>query len=197
MSGHKNEEKKSGDIKNMNMTTKPDPDSTIKMKDMKEMTMDMKDMPHKPMWQSVLLSALHCGAGCTLADIVGETIGYFWRADTSWWTLPRQWTFDYLLALLFGIIFQYAAITQMSNLPFKKAVFKAIKVDFLSLTSWQIGMYLFMYFLSVPILGHSNIYSNIIHYSFVMQLAMTAGLFIAYPMNWILIKYKIKPGMDM
>ena len=45
------------------------------MSGMKDMNMDMSmgDMSMKrPHWQSVALSALHCGAGCTLADIIGE-----------------------------------------------------------------------------------------------------------------------------
>ena len=33
--------------------------------------MSMQGM-QRPYWQSVALSALHCGAGCTLADIIGE-----------------------------------------------------------------------------------------------------------------------------
>ena len=47
------------------------------MKDNMEMDMAMQgEMSmqgmQRPYWQSVALSALHCGAGCTLADIIGE-----------------------------------------------------------------------------------------------------------------------------
>ena len=31
----------------------------------------------RPKWQSVVLSTLHCGAGCTLADLIGESFLYF------------------------------------------------------------------------------------------------------------------------
>ena len=47
----------------------------MSMSGMKDMNMDMSmgDMSmNRPHWQSVALSALHCGAGCTLADIIGE-----------------------------------------------------------------------------------------------------------------------------
>lgn len=37
---------------------------------MKMQGMNMK----RPYWQSVTLSTLHCGAGCTLADIIGELL---------------------------------------------------------------------------------------------------------------------------
>ena len=46
------------------------------MSGMKDMNMDMSmgDMSMKhPHWQSVALSALHCGAGCTLA--IGSFVG--------------------------------------------------------------------------------------------------------------------------
>ena len=40
-----------------------------------KMDMSMGNMPMEyPHWQSVALSALHCGAGCTLADIIGEWV---------------------------------------------------------------------------------------------------------------------------
>ena len=102
------------------------------------------------MWSSVFLSALHCGAGCTLADIVGETFGYFLELNIDWWTMYVQWGFDYILALMFGILFQYSAIHQMTGISFKKGILKALKVEFFSLTSWQCGMYLFIY-----IIGHA------------------------------------------
>jgi hypothetical protein len=38
---------------------------------------NMPGMKGRPRWQSVVLSTLHCGAGCTLADIVGEWFLFF------------------------------------------------------------------------------------------------------------------------
>ncbi|MGL5561475.1 MAG: DUF4396 domain-containing protein, partial [Tannerellaceae bacterium] len=50
----------------------------MKMGDMKmDMSMDMKAMPAKPFWEKVALSTLHCGAGCTLADLIGEWLVFF------------------------------------------------------------------------------------------------------------------------
>lgn len=163
------------------------------------MSEDMSMMPgmkmtKRPMWQGVFLSALHCGAGCTLADIIGESVGYILRNHFVEWTTYWQWGFDYILALIFGLIFQYSAIRQMSNIGFGKGIIKALKVDFFSLTSWQIGMYAFMYIV-VRDLYPFSIYSNVIFFSFIMQLAMLAGLILAYPTNWILIKLKVKPSM--
>ena len=129
-----------------------------------------------------------------MADIVGEGIGYVFREHIPEWTTYMQWGFDYILALMFGLIFQYSAIHQMSNIGFGKGIIKALKVDFFSLTSWQVGMYIFM-FLIMEYLYPFSINSNVIFFSFIMQLAMLAGLILAYPTNWILIKLKVKPGM--
>ena len=202
------EMKEEGKSMDMLMTGMQNSDKKMKMdmpmSDMKSADSDMDmstgsmkmsmPMTKHSMAASVLLSALHCGAGCTLADIVGETIGYFIRQDVLWWTMYVQWGFDYIIALLFGIMFQYAAIHQMTGIPFGKGIWRALKVDFFSLTSWQFGMYLFMFF-AVRDLYPFSIYSNVIFFGFMMQLAMVVGLFIAYPTNWLLIHFKVKPRM--
>ena len=177
----------------MDMSDSKKMSQTMDMGSEKSMDMPMM-MPKRSMWSSVFLSALHCGAGCTLADIVGETFGYFLKLNIDWWTMYVQWGFDYILALMFGILFQYSAIHQMTGISFKKGILKALKVDFFSLTSWQFGMYLFIYII-VHALYPFSIYSNVIFFGFIMQLAMVLGFFIAYPVNWILIHFKVKPRM--
>ena len=67
------------------------------MSGMKDMNMDMSmgDMSMKhPHWQSVALSALHCGAGCTLADIIGE-----WFTNYIPVTVASEFIFN---SMLFG-----------------------------------------------------------------------------------------------
>lgn len=103
---------------------------------------DMPGMKGRPRWQSVVLSTLHCGAGCTLADIVGEWFLFFVPVAIGGSILAGTWVVDYLLALAFGIGFQYAAIRGMERtLPRGEAIRRAAKADILSLTAWQAGMY--------------------------------------------------------
>ena len=102
----------------------------------------MPGMKGRPRWQSVVLSTLHCGAGCTLADIVGEWFLFFVPVAIGGSILAGTWVVDYLLALAFGIGFQYAAIRGMERtLPRGEAIRRAAKADILSLTAWQAGMY--------------------------------------------------------
>ncbi|MGL4781272.1 MAG: DUF4396 domain-containing protein [Bacteroidales bacterium] len=198
--GKKNIRTKEEDIKmdmsdmNMKKDIKMDmPD--MNMKD--DMKMDMSDMNmNRPKWQSIGLSALHCGAGCTLADIIGESFTGLHPIFIGGSFLIGAWIFDYILALIIGVYFQYAAIREMdSKIPIQKAIEKAAKADFLSLTSWQIGMYGWMA-ISIFIINDGYQYSKTsVDFWFNMQIAMLCGFITAYPMNWFLIKIGLKKGM--
>jgi hypothetical protein len=67
--------------------------ATVPMENMKmdmkiSMEMDMSEV--RPQWQSITLSALHCGAGCTLADIIGEWFTYWVPLQIGYSTLERN-----------------------------------------------------------------------------------------------------------
>lgn len=157
------------------------------------MKMDMA--PSRPKWQSVALSTLHCGAGCTLADIIGETFMLYVPVVIAGSALIGGWVFDYILALAIGVFFQFAAIRAMEKMPFAAAVGRAFKADVLSLTAWQIGMYGWM---AVAIFGffHGSPLPKLSwSFWFMMQVAMLCGFICAYPVNILLIKTGIKKGM--
>ena len=56
----------------------------------------------RPKWQSVVLSTLHCGAGCTLADLIGESFLYFVPVAIGGSAVVGGWALDYALALCIG-----------------------------------------------------------------------------------------------
>ncbi len=176
----------SGEMKDMDMDMKMDKDKDMGMK---------MDMPQRPKWQSVTLSALHCGAGCTLADIIGTLFLYFVPIALFGSTLVGGWVFTFILALIMGVYFQYVAISEMQDLPAMTIVKKALKADFLSLTSWQVGMYCWMYILIFPLGYITPDAAFTAKFWFAMQQAMLAGFVLALPMNYILIKAGIKSGM--
>lgn len=165
---------------NMSM---PEMDMDNKKSDM--YSMDMQ----KTVWQKTTLSTLHCGSGCTLADIIGEWFIFFVPMCIGW-----GWTLDYFIALIIGILFQYAAIRPMEKtLTKNQAYVKAFKIDFWSLTSWQVGMYGFMAIMIFVVGLHLE--RNSWEFWFLMQLAMMCGFVTAYPTNRLLIKLGIKKGM--
>lgn len=167
---------------------------------MEGMTMDgahaMQMGPRRPRWQSVVLSTLHCGAGCTLADIVGEWFLYFVPVAIGGSLIAGSWVLDYILALVFGIGFQYAAIRGMEpRTPRAEIVRRAAKADILSLTAWQAGMYGWMAVVIFAINGGTPLPRTTFGFWFMMQIAMACGFLIALPVNVLLIKFGIKKGM--
>ena len=148
----------------------------------------------KPFWQMVALGASHCGSGCTLADIVGEWMLFFFPLTLFGMKIYGTWVVDYILALLFGMFFQYFTIAPMRDLSFSKGIIAAVKADFLSLTAWQVGMYGWMAIATFVIIGHEIEKTSPVFW-FMMQVAMLAGYLAAYPVNWWLIRAGIKGQM--
>ncbi len=171
---------------------------TMNMGTMNMETMNMETMnmgAPRPRWQSAVLSTLHCGAGCTLADLTGEWFLYFVPVAVGGSLLAGTWITDYLLALVFGIGFQYAAIRGMERIPRGEAVVRAAKADFLSLTAWQAGMYGWMA-VAIFVLGDGAAFSRTtFRFWFMMQIAMCCGFLVSLPVNVLLIRKGIKKGM--
>lgn len=150
----------------------------------------------KPRWQSVVLSTLHCGAGCTLADLIGEWFLYFVPIAIGGSLLAGSWVLDYVLALIFGVGFQYAAIHGMERtLPRGVAIRRALKADFWSLTAWQAGMYGWMAIVIFALNGGMMLPRTGFSFWFMMQIAMACGFLLALPVNVMLIRRGIKHGM--
>lgn len=181
------------DMSGMDMSEmKPEKDKPINTMDMPMMVMPMVK---RPKWQSIALSAMHCGAGCTLADIVGESFTGFHPVAIGGSFLFGSWVVDYILALIIGVYFQYVAIREMQKISAGEALLRAVKADFLSLTAWQIGMYGWMAFAVFVLFKGEVLSKSSTDFWFMMQIAMLCGFLTAYPMNALLIKLGIKKGM--
>lgn len=154
----------------------------------------------KPEAVSVLEGALHCGSGCTLGDIVAETvallvptvlIAFGWTVlfEDKLWAI---WIFDLVLAWLFGIVFQYFTIVPMRHLSLAEGIKAAVKADTLSILSWQVGMYLVMAWAQFKVFPYwigGRIKADTAEFWFAMQIAMLAGLLTSFPMNrWLINK---------
>ncbi len=91
---------------------------------------------------SVAVGDSHCGAGCTLGDIIGSPAVVFlfgWKIFGLF--LFAKYVVDYALAYIFGIAFQYYSIKPMQNLSVGQGIKEAIKADTLSLTAFQVGLF--------------------------------------------------------
>jgi hypothetical protein len=159
-----------------------------------------------PFIAAVLKGTSHCGAGCTLGDLVAEWLAVAAPVIAIWFGWHSLftdktfavWILDYLLAFLFGIVFQYFTIKPMRQLSVLEGIVAAVKADVASITAWQIGMYgamgLIQFAWLAPRFGAITPVASP-EFWFAMQLAMLAGFVTSYPVNWLLIRIGWKERM--
>ena len=136
----------------------------------------MKEAKEHPKPSQTGVAASHCGAGCTLGDIVAD-FAVFGFALTLWGSdLWASFVIDYILAWLLGIVFQYFTIAPMRGISGWEGIWAAIKADTLSITAWQLGMYGWMLLTYFVIFPHPHLQPTQAGYWLMMQFAMVAGL---------------------
>jgi Domain of unknown function (DUF4396) len=154
------------------------------------------DPPEKPGYAVTATGVSHCGAGCTLGDIIAEWAVFGQGATVAGLTLGAEIIGDYVAALILGIVFQYFAIAPMRGLPVRKGLIEAAKADVASLTAFEVGLFgwlALMTFVFFPAPHHLRADSPV--YWFLMQVGMIAGFFTAWPVNTWLIRAGIKEAM--
>ncbi len=149
----------------------------------------------KPFWQSVGLGATHCGAGCSLADLLVEWAVLAVPVTLFGREVFGTWAVDFVFAFLFGIAFQYFTIKPQRGLSPGEGLRAAVKADALSLTSWQVGMYGWMAVALFVLFSPEALAKTGPVFWFMMQIAMGFGFLTAYPVNWFLIRRGIKERM--
>jgi hypothetical protein len=152
------------------------------------------DEQRQPFWQLVFKGVTHCGAGCTLGDILAEWAVFFLGATIAGIALWPEYIGDYLLAYTLGIVFQYFAVAPMRGLGLRDGIVAAIKADTLSLTAFEVGLFGWMALVSFVFFDH-NLHPDSPVYWFMMQIGMVVGFATSYPMNWWLIKQNLKEAM--
>ncbi|WP_277346361.1 DUF4396 domain-containing protein [Solimonas marina] len=145
-------------------------------------------------WEGALVGTLHCGAGCTLGDLVAEAFGAMIPLHVFEHKTFDAWIIDYIAAFIFGVAFQYFSIRQTRNLSFGSELLAALKADAASLTSWQLGMYGWMA-ITLFVLFSPDLPKSSMTFWFMMQIAMLFGLATAYPVNCWLLRAGIKEQM--
>ncbi|MBN9605738.1 MAG: DUF4396 domain-containing protein [Actinomycetales bacterium] len=159
-----------------------------------------------PRWASIAVSTSHCGAGCSLGDLVAESLlaalpalavvgGLGWLFTDR---LFAVWVIDFVLAFGIGIALQYAAIAPHRDGSRGSTLLAAVKADTASITAWQVGMFGLMaiaQFLVFPAIAGGRAGAADPEFWFAMQLAMLAGFAVAYPVNALLISRGVKEAM--
>ncbi len=152
--------------------------------------------PDKPAWATYAVGVSHCGAGCTLGDIIAEFALFALAVTVAGQTLFAEYLGDYFLAVVLGLFFQYFAIAPMRGVGFREGIVAAAKADILSLSAFEVGIFgwmALMVFVFFPAPDHLRPDSPV--YWFLMQIGMIIGFGTAYPVNVWLIKRGIKAAM--
>lgn len=143
---------------------------------------------------STVIGVSHCGAGCTLGDIIGANIVFFLGLQLAGMALWPEYIINFSLAFVLGIVFQYYSIAPMRSLGFKDGIIAALKADTLSLIAFEVGVFGFMALMQF-VLFPSGIHPDEAAYWFLMQVAMILGFATSYPVNVWLIRRGIKEAM--
>ena len=152
----------------------------------------------KPFLAMVAVGDSHCGAGCTLGDIIAEWM--IFGLSLSFFGAMRHhelftaYVLDYTFAYVLGIAFQYFTIAPMRGLRFWQGIWAAIKADTLSLTAFEIGLFGWMALPSLVFFGHPLEKTDPVFW-FMMQIGMILGFFTSYPINWWLLRVGLKEKM--
>lgn len=155
---------------------------------------DVDRPPEKPGWATTAIGVSHCGAGCTLGDIIAEFAVFALALELFGRALLPEYIGDYTAALALGILFQYFAIAPMRGLGLRKGLLQAAKADFLSLTAFEVGLFGWMALMSFTFFAQP-LHPNSPVYWFLMQIGMIIGFATAWPANVWLIRRGIKEAM--
>jgi hypothetical protein len=137
---------------------------------------------------AVALAATHCGAGCTLGDIIAGWVHSATPFAIAGFALFGAWALDFVAAFALGIGFQYFTIVPMRKLPPGKGLAQAFKADTFSLIAWQVGMYGWMAIMRFAVF-HRDLPKTDATFWFLMQIGMVGGFITSYPVNrWLLTK---------
>jgi Domain of unknown function (DUF4396) len=144
---------------------------------------------------SVGIGVSHCGAGCTLGDIVGAWLVFILGWELLGLALPAEYIADFALAFALGIAFQYFSIAPMRGLGLRDGIVAALKADTLSLTAFEVGLFGWMAVMQLVLFTEPHLKPDHAAYWFLMQVGMTLGFLTAYPVNVWLIRRGIKEAM--
>jgi Domain of unknown function (DUF4396) len=150
----------------------------------------------KPWWVTMAIEVSHCGSGCTLGDVISEFAIFGLGLTIAGVTLGAEYVGDYILALAFGIVFQYFAIAPMRGLGLKDGLIAAAKADFLSLTAFEIGLFGWMAIMAFVLFpAPHHLMPSLAAYWLLMQIGMIVGFFTSWPANVWLVNRGIKVPM--
>jgi hypothetical protein len=150
----------------------------------------------RPWWARMAIEVSHCGSGCVLGDVISEFAIFGLALTIAGVGLWAEYVGDYVLALAFGIVFQYFAIAPMRGLGVKDGLKAAAKADFISLTAFELGLFGWMAVMAFVLFpAPHHLLPNTAAYWLLMQIGMMIGFVTSWPANVWLVNRGIKIPM--
>jgi hypothetical protein len=150
----------------------------------------------RPGWVTMAIEVSHCGAGCSLGDVISEFGIFGFGLTIAGDALAAEYVGDYVFALAFGIVFQYFAIAPMRGLGLKEGLIAAAKADVISLTAFEVGLFGWMAIMAFVLFpAPHHLMPSSAAYWFLMQTGMIIGFCTSWPANVWLVKRGIKVPM--
>jgi hypothetical protein len=150
----------------------------------------------RPRRVTMAVEVSHCGAGCTLGDVISEWVIYAFALSVAGRVLVAEYIGDYVLAVALGIVFQYFAIAPMQGLGLWDGLRAAAKADVISLTFFELGLFGWMALMAFVLFpAPHNLTPNSVAFWFLMQVGMMVGFVSSWPANVWLVKRGIKVAM--
>jgi Domain of unknown function (DUF4396) len=146
-------------------------------------------------WSGIALSVTHCGAGCVLGDVIAEFVLFGIAASIAGQALYAEYIGDYVLAIAFGIVFQYLVISRMRRLTVREGLLAAAKSDVIALSAFEIGLFGWMALMRFAFFPRPDLLPDSPVYWLFMQLGMILGFVTSWPANLWLIRRGIKEAM--
>jgi hypothetical protein len=148
-----------------------------------------------PTWQQTAVATSHCGAGCTVGDVIAEFSVFGFGLVLFGSHLYASFALDLFLAWLLGIAFQYFTIKPMRNLSPGQALIAALKADTLSILAFEVGLFGWMALTYFVLFPQPHLEPTQALYWFMMQIGMVIGFLTSYPMNRLLVQWGTKEAM--
>ncbi len=140
-------------------------------------------------WRQVLGSTMHCVAGDGLGILAGAVIGSLIHLSR-----PAEIGLEYLLGFGFGwTIFQALFMKESSGGSFFRALKNTFFPELVSMNYLMAAMVVVMTAGMSRVPGGNDPLSA--EFWFIMSMALMAGFFVAYPVNWWLVSNHLKHGM--
>ena len=154
--------------------------------------------------QAASATVMGFGYGATLMIAVGYIFAYFgfplffpvWLSESIFWLgagMPLMMIGMYVFAVLVAWPLVQYPMKQMMGMPKKKARWMSLKVTALSMLSVSLGMMTLSWVMmmwKIPMMPHED---DILWFGS-LWVASLIGFFVAWPLNWLMVRGQLKPG---